>query len=851
VIVATGVDAPTSRSLGFWTIRGEAGQRIQILKLGVYFLQPSVSAPQDQPDPQAGQNQSGLGASNLGATQGMGPGEAAGTVVGRYHLLQKIGEGGMGEVWLAEQKEPVRRRVALKLIKAGMSSREVIARFESERQALALMDHPAIAKVLDAGSTPQGTPYFVMEYVAGVPITTYCDNHRLSTPERLALFMRVCEGVQHAHQKAIIHRDLKPSNILVTEIDGKAAPKIIDFGVAKALTQKLTADTMFTRVGSLIGTPEYMSPEQALSSGEDIDTRTDVYSLGIVFYELLAGMPPIELHKIAFDEFLRRLREDDPPKPSTKFRTQDPATSTELARKRHTEPPALAKQLQGDLDAITLKALEKERSRRYATPTELAADIERYLRNEPVLARSGNAVYRARKYLRRHRLAIAVAATVLVLLGSFAVVEAVQLRRIKRESEQRARVTEFMTNMFKVSNPSEARGSTITAREILDKASKEIDRGLAKDPEAQAQMMSVMGNVYEGLGLYPRAHPLLERAAEIRSQVLGPKNLETLRSKNDLAIILRDEDRSQESEKLARETLEMERRLLGPEHPDTLRSMTTLAGAVSNQGRVAEAEKLGRETLEIQRRVLGPDHPDTLTSMNGLAVDLYKEGRLAEAEKLYRETLQIRRRVLGPDHPDTLLSMANLGGILIGLKRYPEAAKVYGEALEIERRVLGPEHPSTVNSMGMLAHVLISDGRYAEAEKLERQALEIQRRVLGPEDPLALYMMHDLANAVFREGHYAEGEKLLRETIEIQRRVLGPDSPRVALLLYDLGCMAALQGHSDEAFSLLDEAVKILPESVSRLIEGDADLTSLHGDPRYAALVARAKERAAAAQKAH
>ncbi len=256
----------------------------------------------------------------------MSPDETAGTVIGRYHLLQKIGEGGMGEVWLAEQKEPVRRRVALKLVKAGMNSREVIARFESERQALALMDHPAIAKVFDAGSTPQGAPYFVMEYVAGVPITTYCDNHRLSTRERLELFMHVCEGVQHAHQKAIIHRDLKPSNILVTEVDGKPAPKIIDFGVAKALTQKLTADTMFTRVGALIGTPEYMSPEQALSSGEDIDTRTDVYSLGIIFYELLAGAPPLDLRKIAFDEFLRRLREDEPPKPSTKIRTQDPAT---------------------------------------------------------------------------------------------------------------------------------------------------------------------------------------------------------------------------------------------------------------------------------------------------------------------------------------------------------------------------------------------------------------------------------------------------------------------------------------------------------------------------------------------
>ena len=254
-----------------------------------------------------------------------------GTTIGRYHLVQRIGEGGMGEVWLAEQKEPVRRRVALKLVKAGMNTREVMARFESERQALALMEHPAIAKVFDAGSTPQGAPYFVMEYVAGVPITAYCDNHRLDTRDRLELFVHVCEGVQHAHQKAIIHRDLKPSNILVTEVDGHPVPKIIDFGVAKALSQRLTADTLYTRAGTLLGTPEYMSPEQALSSGEDIDTRSDVYSLGIIFYELLAGVPPIDLRQIAFDEFLRRLREEEPSKPSTKVRTQDPTTSTEVA----------------------------------------------------------------------------------------------------------------------------------------------------------------------------------------------------------------------------------------------------------------------------------------------------------------------------------------------------------------------------------------------------------------------------------------------------------------------------------------------------------------------------------------
>lgn len=268
--------------------------------------------PEEHRDPNV---TSGIERSAL-PTDAMDPSETAGTVIGRYHLLQKIGEGGMGEVWLAEQKEPVRRRVALKLVKAGMSTRQVIARFESECQALALMDHPAIAKVFDAGSTPQGAPYFVMEYVAGVPVTTYCDDHRLNTRERLDLFMRVCEGVQHAHQKAIIHRDLKPSNILVTEVDRKPAPKIIDFGVAKALTQKLTADTMFTRVGAMIGTPEYMSPEQALSSGEDIDTRTDVYSLGIILYELLAGAPPIELRKVAFDEFLRSCERTTPPSPA-------------------------------------------------------------------------------------------------------------------------------------------------------------------------------------------------------------------------------------------------------------------------------------------------------------------------------------------------------------------------------------------------------------------------------------------------------------------------------------------------------------------------------------------------------
>src|SRR3984957_18072950 len=348
------------------------------------------------------------------ATRTIGSSEATpGITIGAYHLLQPIGQGGMGEVWLAEQRQPVRRRVAVKLIKAGMDTREVVARFESERQALALMDHPAIAKVFDGGSTPHGRPYFVMEYVTGMPITEYCDKHKLTLRQRLELFIHVCEGVQHAHQKAIVHRDLKPSNILVSEVDGKPAPRIIDFGVAKATSQRLTAETMFTRVGAIVGTPGYMSPEQADSTGVDVDTRTDVYSLGVVLYELLVGALPLEFRKLPFDEILRRLRDQEAPRPSTRLRALGEQTAI-TAQNRGSDAPTLARQLRGDLDAITLKTLEKDRSRRYATPTELAANIGRYLRNEPVLARPASTVYRARKYVRRHRLGVAFTAAAAV-----------------------------------------------------------------------------------------------------------------------------------------------------------------------------------------------------------------------------------------------------------------------------------------------------------------------------------------------------------------------------------------------------------------------------------------------------
>ena len=824
-----------------------------------------------------------------------GAASAAPKSVGNYRLIKKLGEGGMGQVWLAEQTAPVRRQVALKLIRVGIYDDSILRRFESERQSLAIMDHPSIAKVFDAGTTSDGQPYFVMEYVQGCPITAYCDQHHLKIRERLEIFIRVCEGVQHAHQKAIIHRDLKPANILVTEVDGKPTPRIIDFGLAKALAPQGTEELMLTQAGAFVGTPAYMSPEQTDSDVYEVDTRADVYSLGVILYELLTGFLPLDTkqwQKQPLHEVMRQLREQEPLRPSTKVETQKAASSAAAAA-RGALPRQLAHLLHGDLDWITMKAIEKEKERRYGAPSELVGDVRRYLNNEPVEARPASASYRLAKYIRRHRVAVGVAAGIVLLLAAFTVLQAQQLRRATRERDRATRITDFMTNMFKVSDPGEARGATVTAREILDKASANINTGLSKDPELQAQMMQVMGSVYTNLGLYSRAQPLQQSAVEIRRRVLGVRDAETLASMSNLAITLADEGHIQDAEKLDRETLDSRLRVLGPEHAETLSSMSNLARDLYFEGRYPETEKLNRRTLEIRSRVLGLDNPDTIASINNLAETLHMEGRYADAEKLDRQALDIRRRVLGPDHPDTLASMNNLAVVLEDEGHHEEAEQLDRETLKIKLRVLGPEHPDTLSTMNNLARDLQDQNRYAEAEKLDRQILDIRRRLLGPEHPVTLVSesnlgdvlcyenrckeakvlqthalevqtrvegaehpdtlttMTSLAYTLMQMHDYVAAEELLRRARDIQLRLLGPESPDAAVSTYNLGSIAAHRGQRDAAFSLLQEAVDHgLPPDDDLGINEDPDLKSLHGDPRFEALVARGKERAKASQSA-
>ncbi len=740
-------------------------------------------------------------------------GSSANDTIGPYRLLQQIGEGGMGEVWLAEQSSPIKRRVAVKVIKRGMDTKSFIARFEAERQALAMMDHPTIARVFDAGETADGRPFFVMEHIKGEPITNYCDTHRLSTRDRLELFTSVCTGVQHAHQKAIIHRDLKPSNVLVAIQDGRPVPKIIDFGVAKALAQPLTEKTMFTELGQMIGTPAYMSPEQAEMSGLNVDTRTDVYALGVLLYQLLTGDLPfdlVELRKAGYSEMMRVLREQEPPRPSTRVSTvRDHSVTT--ASNRRTEPSKLKHELRGDLDWVVMKAIEKDRNRRYDTANGLAMDIGRYLADEPVAAGPPSNAYRVRKFIRRHRVGVAVAALLAVLLVAFGVTMAAQARRIAAERDRAELVSDFMIDLFYSSDTGETGGEEITAREILDRGAERIESELADEPETQARLMLAMGDVYRNLGLYENATRLLEGALKRNVETTGPTSFETARTQMGLAWLLTHDARYERAEELQRRAIETLRtRNYDPVH---------LAGAYNNLvfgflrrgGQLPEeALPLLEEALEIQTEHLGDENPEVAGTLFHTAWALCRTGQAEECAAMYRRTLAMRRRIFDGDHASTGWTLNNLAHVETALGNPEAGLELAIEAYEMNRRLYGELHPELgFNLEGQYrAHQAMNNHEAALAAI--REATAIDRQILPPDHPRLATRLNSLVVALWNVGDISNARIYLEEAMKLRRARSGSDHPSIATFLNNLGELDLALGDVDSAADRLQQAHEIV-----------------------------------------
>jgi serine/threonine protein kinase/tetratricopeptide (TPR) repeat protein len=778
--------------------------------------------------------------------------EGPGTVIGPYKLLQQIGEGGMGVVYMAEQEQPVRRRVALKIIKPGMDSRQVVARFEAERQALAMMDHLHIAKVFDAGTTGTGRPYFVMELVHGVPITQFCDENQLTPRQRLELFVPVCQAIQHAHQKGIIHRDIKPSNVLVTMYDDKPVPKVIDFGVAKAVEQRLTEKTMFTQFGTLVGTFEYMSPEQAEMNAFGVDTRSDIYSLGVLLYELLTGTTPLErerLREAALDELVRLIKEEEPPRPSVRLSSS--GNLPKIAAARRTEPARLSKLVKGEIDWIVMKCLEKDRARRYDAASGLAKDVERYLHDEAVEACPPSAGYKLRKLARRYKTPLFTAAAFVALLALGAVVSswlavrrslaereawlqrdaareasaaADEQRRLAQEKEQAAQneankaksVIQLLQELLGTANPDSTKGSSYTVRQMLDDFETGLGERLQGQPEAEADVRTTVGLAYSSMHLVDKAEKQLQRALELRRQVFGPDHQKVAETLTQLAWNLRQlltegQKRGAKAEQRAREALAVLNKL-GDQSENRARALLVLAWALqdeevfSGRNKLGEVEAMFREALALAEQcAAGKATPLVPDALNGLAQCLIVQQRIDEAKLLATRAVSLHRLTHGDTHPETAQALLLLGLCYFYRHEYAEAEPPFREALTIGRRAHGSDpHQVTTYALRCLAYVLDAQYKDDETEAVLRECMTAWNK---PDltFPTADQVLAMRGLACWYRGDYADAEEHFRGALEARGKSPGlfPADLMSIVVKVDLGITLYLQGKHEDARATL------------------------------------------------
>jgi len=678
--------------------------------------------------------------------------------IGPYKIRDVLGKGGMGIVYLADQEQPIRRRVALKVIKLGMDTEDIIARFESERQALALMNHPNIARVYDAGITERGLPYFVMEYVPGIPIREYCDKYRLNTDERLDLFVSVCLAIQHAHQKGIIHRDIKPSNILVSLEDGKPVPKVIDFGIAKAAHQSLTDKTLFTKLGSLIGTPAYMSPEQVDSSVLDIDTRTDIYSLGVLLYEILVGVlpyDPVQLNGIGNEKILKAIQEDDPLAPTRRLRTLGDSVE-EIARRRHTTPKVLQKQLQGDLDWITMKAMEKDRSRRYASASEFAEEIRRFQNQEPVSARPPSVLYKLGKFTRRHRIgitagALLVAALIAGIIGTTTgLVRARKAEKLaQKEAAQAKAINEFMQETLSSANPIEGENRDITLLEVLENSIDRIHDSFSDQPEVEAELKRNIGVTFLRLGHYEKAEVLFKDSLYISQHQLSNDRFYVTVSLNDLAVLKQE------------------------------------------QGDYEEAEDYYRRALKLSIEKNGEEDPEATSIMSNLGLLLQAKGDLTASEEILRKVLKIDREIFDDKDLNVATDLNNLGNLLTEKKEYEESAPLISEACSIFRE---KQHPWLAVCLGNQGNLLTEKGEYQKAEQVLAEALSLGLKRLGEKNQDVALIRYKYGKCLLKLKQLDSAQEQLEAAFPVLRESMGIEDSQTQRVIGKLVELYAAKG---------------------------------------------------------